>query len=304
MGDPGHGESETSGRILKGLAVALGLSVAVLVLEVAGAFLSHSLSVTVDAVHSVPDVFAFAISYLSLVAAGRGPTDQHTFGSHRLEVFAAILNAFVILAAGVIFVIPAALELWDKSSLFGTIDPMWILFAAVPTLVLRTAAAGYLGRIPRAARDLNVRSVMVHLATDIAITLALIVDAVLLFLSPSAVWVDAAAALVISIILVYESIPIFRGGWDILTERVPRGLSMNSLIQTLESAPRVRDVHDVHVWSVCPTLVCMTAHVGVEEMPMSECASVTDELRHRVEQRFGIVHAVFELETERNRPPA
>ncbi|HLM91784.1 MAG TPA: cation diffusion facilitator family transporter [Thermoplasmata archaeon] len=304
MVDPPHGESETSGRILRGLKVALGLSVVVLVLEVVGAALSRSLSVTVDAVHSIPDVFAFAISYLSLAAAGRGPTEEHTFGSHRLEVFAAILNAFVILAAGVIFVYPALLELVHGSSLLGPIDPTWILFAAVPTLALRIAAAAYLGRIPRAARELNVRSVLVHLATDTAITVALIVDALLLLVSPGHIWVDAAVALVIAGILVYESIPIFQGGWDILTERVPRGLSMTALIGALKSTPRVRDVHDVHVWSVCPTLVCMTAHVDVQEMPMSESATVREQLRQRVEGQFGIVHAVFELETERNRPQA
>ena len=304
MGEASHGESETSGRILRGLEVALGLSVLVLVVEVAGAFLGRSLSVTVDAVHSIPDVFAFAISYLSLAAAARGPTEEHTFGSHRLEVFAAILNAFVILAAGVVFVYPALLELAQRSTLFGPIDPTWILFAALPTLAFRSASAAYLGRIPRAARDLNVRSVLVHLGTDVAITVALIVDAVLLLAWPGNLWVDAAVALLISGILIYESIPIFQGGWDILTERAPRGFSMTALIDALESTPRVREVHDVHVWSVCPTLVCMTAHVDVEEMPMSESAAVREELRNRVEGQFGIVHAVFELETERNRPQA
>jgi cobalt-zinc-cadmium efflux system protein len=304
MGDPPHGEGETSGRILRGLAVALGLSVVVLGLELAGAFLSRSLSVTVDAVHSIPDVFAFAISYLSLAAAGRGPNEENTFGSHRLEVFAAILNAFVILAAGVIFAYPAALELLGGSSLLGPVDPAWILYAAVPTLALRSVAAVYLGRIPRAVRDLNVRSVLVHLGTDVVITLTLIVDAVVLILWPGRLGVDAAAALVISAILVYESIPIFRGGWDVLTERVPRGLSMPDLIGALESTPRVREVHDVHVWSVCPTLVCLTAHVDVEEMPVSESGQVTEELRRRVERQFGILHAVFELETERERPQA
>jgi len=304
MGEPPHGESETSGRILRGLGVALGLSVAVLAIEVAGAYLSRSLSVTVDAVHSVPDVFAFAISYLSLVAAGHGPTEEHTFGSHRLEVFAAILNAFVILAAGVIFVYPALLEFLRQTSLLGPVDPAWILFAAVPTLLLRAFAAAYLGRIPRAARDLNVRSVLVHLATDVAITVALLVDALLLLLWPGHLGIDAAVALVISAILIYESIPIFRGGWDILNERTPRGISMPALIGALETTPHVREVHDVHVWSVCPTLVCMTAHVDVDEMPMSDSATVRAELRRRVERQFGIVHAVFELETERKGPQA
>jgi cobalt-zinc-cadmium efflux system protein len=299
MVDPPHGESETSGRILRGLWVALVLAVVVLALESIGVVLSRSLSLTVDAVHSLPDIFAFAISYLSLAHVARGPTEQHTFGSHRLEVFAALLNAFVILAAGALFAVPAVLELWHGGAVLGPVDPAWILFAAIPSLLLRVGSALYLERMPRSARDLNVRSVIVHLGTDVAITVTLLVDAVLLLLRPADGWVDAAAALAICLLLVYESIPIFRGGWDVLTERAPRGLSMDALIGALEATPRVRGVHDVHVWSVCPTLVCMTAHVGVDEMSMTESGEVKRALRRTAEDRFGIVHAVFELESER-----
>lgn len=301
MGQQGHGESEATHQILRGLAVALLLSGAVLALETVGALLSRSLSVTIDAVHNLPDLFAFAVSYLSLAGTATGTTEEHTFGSHRLEVFAAILNAFVILAAGVVFAYPALTSLLNHASAFGTVDPEWIFLAAVPTLGLRAVAGVYLGRIPRAARDLNVRSVLLHLATDVAITVALIVDAAVLFLHPESAWVDSAAALVIAGILVYESIPIFRGGWEVLTERVPRGVSLPALTTSIRSVERVREVHDLHVWAVCPTLVCMTAHVSVEEMPVSESSRITATLREMVEREFGIVHSVFEVETE---PPA
>lgn len=293
-----HGESEASHRILRGLAVALALAAAVLVFEAIGAVLSRSLAVTIDAVHNVPDLFAFTISYLSLAGTARGRTDAHTFGSHRLEVFAAILNAFVILAAGVLFAYPAILELVNRASLLGPIDPVWILFAAVPTLALRTISAIYLERIPRAARDLNVHSVLVHLGTDIAITLALIADAIVLELFPGSGWVDGAIALLVAAILIYESIPIFQGGWEVLTERVPRGISVAAVTASIGEVPRVRGVHDLHIWAVCPTLVCMTAHVWVEEMAMNEGAEVTAALRERVEREFGVVHSVFELESE------
>lgn len=293
-----HGESEASHRILQGLVVALLLSAIVLGLETVGAVMSRSLAVTVDAVHAVPDLFAFAVSYLSLAGIARGSTGKHTFGTHRFEVFAAILNAFVILAAGLLFTYPATVGLVNGTTPFGPIDPAWILFAAVPTLALRSISAVYLGRIPRAVRDLNVRSVLVHLGADIAITGALIVDGIVLVYSPSSVQLDSAVTVVIAGILIIESIPIFRGAWDVLTERVPRGLSLVSLTASITSVPRVKAVHDLHVWAVCPTFVCLTAHVEVEEMTLGECASATDELRHTVERAFGIAHSVFELETE------
>src|SRR5579859_4565759 len=184
MGDQPHGEGEGSRLIERGLVVALLLSAAVLVVEGVGAFLSRSLALTVDAVHNVPDLLAFAVSYVSVVAIAKGGTDAHTFGSHRLEVFAAILNAFIILAAGVLFAYPAAVGLVRGELTFGSIDPTFLLLAALPTLVLRGAAAFVLGRVPRAARELNVRSVMIHLGTDLVIAAALIGDAVVITFAP------------------------------------------------------------------------------------------------------------------------
>ncbi len=298
MPEHSHGESEAAGRILRGLVVAIVITVVALLVEAIGAVLSRSLSVTVDAVHNVPDLFAFVASYIALAATARGRTDEQTFGSHRLEVFAALLNAFVILTTGAVFAYPAVLGLLHGTTLAGPVDPVWILAAAIPTLFLRGGAAIYLGRIPRRARDLNVRSVLLHLATDVVIAATLLVDAAWLLLSPSSEWIDSAAALVIAGILVYESIPLFRGGWEVLTERVPSGISVSTVSKALGSAPHVREVHDLHVWSLCPTLVCMTAHVRVDEMSVSEGARVTEGLRRLVEEEFGIVHAVFELEAE------
>jgi cobalt-zinc-cadmium efflux system protein len=270
--------------------------VVVLGVEAVGALLSRSLALTIDAAHDVPDIFAFTASYLALTAIARGSSREHTFGSHRFEVFAAILNAFVILAAGLLFAYPAAVGLTNGTTPFGPIDPIWILFAAVPTLALRSISAAYLGRIPRATRDLNVRSVIVHLWTDIAITATLIVDAIILLRFPASVQVDSVSALVVAAILVVESVPIFRGAWDVLTERVPRGLSLTALTESIKSDPRVREVHDLHVWAVCPTFVCMTVHVRVEATTLADCANLTSNLRHEIEQSFGIAHSVFELE--------
>ena len=60
--------------------------------------------------------------------------------------------------------------------------------------------------------------------------------------------------------------------------------------------PGVSGIHDVHVWSVCPTLVCMTAHVKVRDMTVSESQGVLEALRKEMAERFGILHAVFEVE--------
>jgi cobalt-zinc-cadmium efflux system protein len=291
-----HGEDEAEERVIVGLRAAVLLSFAVLVVESVGAFLSRSLSLTVDAVHNVPDLLAFAVSYGALAATERGVSHELTYGPHRLEVFAGLLNGAIVLGTGAVFGFTALLSLRSGSTFAGPVDARWILFAAAPILVLRSASLVILGRVPRRVQDLNLRSVMVHLASDLLITGALIVAGIALLVHPGYTAADALAALVIAGILIYESVPLFRGTWEVLTESVPRHLSIPAIIRSLEAAPSVVEVHDVHVWAVCPTLVCMTAHVKVAGQSVHDSMSVVHELRQRMENEFGILHAVFELE--------
>jgi cobalt-zinc-cadmium efflux system protein len=291
-----HGEGEAEGRVLRGLTIAAELSLVVLVIEAVGAYLSRSLSLTVDAVHNVPDVLAFAVSLAALRATAKGSSASFTFGTHRFEVFAGLLNALLVLATGAVFGFEALTSLSSGGSFAGPVDPLWLLVAAIPTLGLRGLSLTLLGRIPGRVRDLNLRGVVVHMASDVAITGALVVTGATLLLHLGGAGVDDVAALVIAVILVFESLPLFREGWDVLTERTPRRLSVDAVSSAARAVPGITEVHDVHVWAVCSTLVCMTAHVSMQEMPLQECLDVIGRLRRKMEEEFGILHATFEIE--------
>jgi len=291
-----HGETEAQGRVLYGLRVATVLALVVLVIEAVGAYFSRSLSLTVDAVHNVPDILAFSVSLAALGATARGSSDRFTFGTHRMEVFAGLLNAALVLGTGAVFGYEALLSLHSGTAFAGPVDPVWLLVAAVPTLAVRTASLSVLGRVPGRVRDLNLASVVVHMTSDIAITAALLVTGATLLYRPGWTWVDDVAALVIACILAFESFPLFREGWDVLTERTPRRLSVETVTNAARAVPGVSDIHDVHLWSVCSTLVCMTAFVQVGEMSLRDAMAVVRNLREKMEAEFGILHATFELE--------
>lgn len=291
-----HGEEEAEHRILRSLRLSVEFALIILLIEAAGAFLSRSLSLTVDAVHNVPDILAFAISWTALRGTKVGASSEFTYGTHRLEVFAGLLNGILVLGTGVGFGYEAVGALVHSMPFAGPIAPVWLLLAAVPTLGLRLVNLRALGRLPGRVRDLNLRSVLVHVASDVGITAVLLITGITILLRSTFGWVDSAGALVIAGILVYESIPLLRGGWEVLTEQTPQGLSVESITQAARQVPGVSDVHDVHVWAVCSSLVCLTAHVEVPEMPLRESMSIVRQLRERMEKDFGIVHATFEVE--------
>ncbi len=296
MPELAHGEGEAEVRVLRGLRLALELSIVILVVEAVGAYFSRSLSLTVDAVHNLPDLLAFAVSWTALRACESGASGKYTFGTHRFEVFAGLLNAVLILGTGTVFAYEALSALSRGATFAGPVDALWLIVTALPVLALRAINLSVLGRIPGRARDLNLASVVLHLASDVAITGAILGAGILLLARPQFWWADAGAALVVALILAYESYPLFREAWEVLTERTPRNLSTDQIRRSALEVPGVSELHDLHVWAVCPTLVCMTAHVQVRDMPLSETALVVSRLRARMEEEFGILHSVFEVE--------
>jgi cobalt-zinc-cadmium efflux system protein len=296
MPELAHGEAEAETRVLRGLQLALELSIVVLLLEAAGAVLSRSLALTVDAVHNIPDLLAFGVSWTALRACETGASGKYTFGTHRFEVFAGLLNAVLVLGTGLVFGYAALTTLLGGSSFAGPVDAVYLLLVAIPVLTLRAVNLSVLGRIPGRARDLNLASVVVHLASDVAIIAAILAAGLVLIFRPEYWWADAGAALVIAALLVYESLPLFREAWEVITERTPRNLSTDRIRASALEVPGVAELHDLHVWAVCPTLVCMTAHIELRDMPLSESARIVSQLRHRMEEEFGILHSVFEVE--------
>ena len=83
----------------KGLLLAILLSAVTLVLEIGGGILSGSLALLSDAVHVLLDLLSLLLSYGAIRVASLPPTDTRTFGWHRLEVFAALINGLTMLAA-------------------------------------------------------------------------------------------------------------------------------------------------------------------------------------------------------------
>ncbi|HEV2429648.1 MAG TPA: cation diffusion facilitator family transporter [Thermoplasmata archaeon] len=291
-----HGEGEAEARVLLGLRLAVEISFVILALEATGAYLSHSLSLTVDAVHNVPDLLAFGLSWAALRAASGGATSSFTFGAHRFETLAALGNASLVALTGAVFGYEALSDLSRGASFAGTVDPLWLLAVAAPTLLLRSVNLSILRRNPSKVRDLNLSGVIVHLASDLAITAALLASGAVLLLRPSYAWIDPGAALAIAAILVYESVPLFRAGIDVLTDRTPRNLSVAEIERAALAVPGVRGIHDVHVWAVCSSLICLTAHLAVEEGSLRGALEVVAQVRARMEERFGILHSTFEVE--------
>jgi cobalt-zinc-cadmium efflux system protein len=271
------------------LAAAVCLSATYMAAEAIGGWLSHSLSLLADAGHMLSDTAALGLSLFAVWIATQPATAQRTFGYHRAEILAALVNATTLIAmAGLIL-----FEAWDRWRKPHEIHTGVMLGVALGGLAVNLAMLGVL----HAGRhgNLNVRGAWLHVLGDTLGSAAVITAAIGLRVWHWT-WLDPAASAAISLLIVYSSWSLLRETVHVLMEGAPASISVDDVRECLLAAPGVSGVHCLHVWTITSGLNSLSAHVVVDRDRVG--AAQLSELRHAVQHRFPVGHVTLQIEPE------
>ena len=273
----------------RALGWALGLTIFIALVEVAGGLLSHSLALMADAWHMVTDAGALALSLFALWIAQRPATAEKTFGYYRLEILAALFNGALLIAITVWIVVAALGRLHQPQAIRSG------LMLAVATLGL--AANLWAVRMLHAARheNLNTKAAYLHILGDTLGSVGAIGAAGVILLTG---WLpaDALISMGIAVLILASATRLVSESVDILLEAAPQHVSLPELQLAIGAVPGVTDVHDLHVWTVSNGIVAMSGHATVPD-PSGQQAAL-EEICRRV-RTFGIQHVTVQLERER-----
>jgi len=280
-----HHVSTASGKLKLGLLIA----VLVLVVEVAGGLLSNSLALLSDAGHVFADLLALALSWYAVKQSERPASHNMTFGYHRVGVIVAVVNAVSILAiVGIILY-----EAIQRFSQQPEINSTMMLVIAVIGLAANIIMAFFLHKEQEG--NINIKSAFWHVLGDALASVGVIAGAVIIMLTGLR-WIDALVSILISIIILVAAWGIFREALRILLEGVPGEISIEALVRALNEIPGIKDVHDIHVWSISSNLHAMSCHVLVEDISVSACENIRQQIERVSQDKFGIGHITVQAE--------
>lgn len=290
MDDHAHADHDHEGEPApKGpLKIAIILTAAIFIAEVAGGIISGSLALLGDAGHMLQDVFALLLSLGAMVIAERLPTSSRTFGYHRVEIGAAVVNGFFLIAVSLL-IIYAALARFENPH---PIDSTVMLGVAVIGLVANLIAMYVL----HGSHDLNVKSAFLHVLGDTLSSVAVIAAAIWIAFTGQT-FVDPLLSIAIAILILVSSFSLLRDAFSILLQFAPRGIKTDDVIRDIESVPGVNGIHNVHLWSLCSNINVLDAHIYSCETDVRRLDGIKEEIKHRLE-KFRIKHSTLEFECE------
>jgi cobalt-zinc-cadmium efflux system protein len=279
------------GALGRRLGIACAVTALVFVLEVAGGLFTRSLALLSDAGHVFADLFALALSAYAFRLARVPPDPSRTFGYHRAEVFAALLNGISLIAISV----GIALEAWRRFSAPVAIDAP--AMSAVAAIGL-AANLGILFLLKGHARhNLNVRSAVAHVMGDLLASVAVVTGGIVIWITGFQV-LDPILSLAVVAIIFKSSASILGESLHILLEGTPRRLDLVQVERAIHEVHGVRGVHDLHIWSLCSDYCALSVHVLVAEQSTSDARRIVDAVAHMLEDRFRIVHTTIQPESE------
>lgn len=284
----GIGHSHAADAPVRSLRIALGLTAVLLVVEVIGGIASNSIALLADAGHMLTDVAALALALFVAWFSKQPSTPQKTYGYLRWEILAAFVNGATLLLI-------SAWILWTAIVRFNHPEPVeggLMLIVSAAGLIVNVIAARVL--VATSSHNLNARGAYLHVLGDLLASVGTLIAAVIIRYSGALV-ADPIASILTTALIVRGAWQLVRESVDILLESTPAHIPLPAVRGQLEAIPGIESVHDLHVWSVTPAVVAMSAHAIVRESTQHQ--HVLEHI-HDAMRLFGIQHVTIQLERD------
>lgn len=284
----GHAHS-AAGTNKRSLMLVFGFTLLYLIAEVVGGLMTGSLALLADAGHMLTDVAGLGLALMAIRFAERPATPEHTYGYYRVEILAALTNAVVLIGIS-LFILYEAYERFRNPPKIST-GPM-LLVAAIG-LVVNIAGMRLLRK--GSSESLNMKGAYFEVLSDMLTSVGVIVAAVIMW-ATGWYYADPLISAGIGLFILPRTWMLLREAVGVLLEGTPSDVNLTAVRELVSGLPGVREIHDLHVWTLTSGVNAMSAHVVVidDRLHNEVLTAVHDTVTHG----FKISHVTVQLERE------
>ncbi len=282
------GHDHTHGMAKQTLRLAFFLTLIIVVTEVTGGLLAHSLALLSDAGHALTDIFALGLAWFATAQAERPADARKTFGYHRVGILAALINAMTLMLVTV-WILYEAVQRFQHPE---PIQPLF-MFASAGIGIAVNLYIGF--GLQKEKENLNAKAAALHVFGDVGASIGVIVAGLVILLTG---WTlaDPILSVGIAALIAVGAWRIVRETTNILLEAVPQDINMGALVQDMKSVAGVEDVHDLHVWCITSGMYALSCHAIITDQPTSESTPILRSLETMLSEKYQIGHSTIQCE--------
>ena len=286
-GHGGHSHGVSADADFGKLAIALGLILGFMAVEVTVGILASSLALLSDAAHMLTDAVAIGLSLVVVRLAQRPAQGAMTYGLKRTEVLSAPFNGATLLVLALFIVYDGVRRLVAPPAVAGAA----VLIVALVGIVVNLAASWTLSRANR--QSMNVKGAFQHILTDLFAFIATAIAGGVI-LATGFHRADGIASLLIAAIMLRAAWGLLRDSGRVFLEAAPRGLDPDEIGRAIAAVAEVVEVHDLHVWEVTSEFPALSAHVLVSQE--GDCHAARRSIEAILHERFALEHTTLQAD--------
>jgi cobalt-zinc-cadmium efflux system protein len=282
-----HSQSHSPTRAGAAFRWSIALNSGLTVLQLLIGFAFGSLALIGDALHNLGDVLGLVLGWGAEQLSRRPAGGRFTYGYGRSTQIASLVNGLLIFSAGVVVVVEAIQRLQDPVPLIA--GP--VVWAAAAGIVINLLSARLFGHNHQ--HDLNQRAAVLHLLTDAAVSVAVLVSAIVVGVT-GWLWLDALTAIGVGLAVIVSALGLLREAIALNLDAAPRHINLAAVEAALLELPDVQTVAELHVWGISTSRTALTAHLMLR--PGAQAGETLLEAARQRLETLGIRKSTIQLE--------
>ncbi|MEL7654506.1 MAG: cation transporter, partial [Bacillota bacterium] len=97
-------------------------------------------------------------------------------------------------------------------------------------------------------------------------------------------------------LILFSSGRLLKETVHILAEGMPEGMTASGVAEAMKTVSGVAEVHDLHIWTVCPGYVALSAHVIIKDQILSQSEQIMEHLKELLSDQYEINHTTIQFE--------
>lgn len=286
-----HYASETGNAdVKKRLIGAFFLNLFFTIIEFIGGAITNSMAIFSDAIHDLGDTIAIGSSLWLENVSERKRDEKYSYGYRRFSTLGALITSVILFTGSIIIIIesiPRFLEpqeVMAKGMIFMSI--LGIIFNGLAFL-----------RLMGGGKSLNNRAVMLHLLEDVLGWVAVLIGSIVIRFTGWYI-IDPILSLGVATYILYNVIGNLRSIIKVFLQSVPDDFDFAKFEEKILSIKGVKEIHDVHTWSMDGDYHVMSVHLVISDSLSKEDMK---QIRQQATQSIidlGIQHPTVALEFE------
>ncbi|QHE53573.1 cation diffusion facilitator family transporter [Pontibacillus sp. HMF3514] len=287
-----HGHDHTHGANKKALMISFIITTVYMVIEAVGGFITNSLALLSDAGHMLSDSVSLGVGLLAFVVGEKAANYSKTYGYKRFEILAALFNGVtLVLIAFYIFY-----EAYKRFVNPPEVASTGMLIIAILGMIMNIVVAWILLR-GDTEENLNLRAAFLHVLGDLLGSIGAVVAALLIMYLGWG-WADPLASVIVAFLIMISGGRVVRESIHVLMEGTPKNIDVDEIIETIQSIPEIKSIHDLHIWCITSGKNALSCHAVVQNgLSFDESQSLLRTIEHDLQHKE-IGHVTIQLENE------